>query len=97
MLVLHTGSYVAWETGTNASECLEILAEGGTEANSETAVSIHGPAGGGEGFNAARDDSDVIVVHPGVITSSDGLTTSALDESHGWRNPVALIEVTRIE
>jgi Spondin_N len=59
----------------------------GTEANSEALSSIPGPAANGEGFNAARDDQDIITVHPGVITADDGLLTSILDETHRWDNP----------
>jgi hypothetical protein len=71
--------------------------DAGTEANSEALADIPGPAAGGEGFNAARDDKDIITGHPGVVTSDDGLLTSALDESHRWDNPVAKITVMRFE
>jgi len=69
----------------------------GTEANSEALPDIPGPVAGGEGFNAARDDQDLITVHPGVVTTDDGLLTSALDESHRWDNPVAKITVMRFD
>ena len=49
--------------------------DSGTEANSETAATIPGPAGGGEGFNATRDDSDTVSFHSGVISQDDGLTS----------------------
>ena len=72
--------------------------DAGTEANTETAASIPGPAGGGEGYNAARDDiRDAVSVHPGVVTMDDGLVTSALDESHRFLNPVAMLTVTRTD
>jgi hypothetical protein len=71
--------------------------DSGTEANSETAATIPGPAGGGEGYNAARDDSDFVSVHGGVVTIDDGLSTSALDESHRFIGPAAKIVVTRIK
>ena len=71
--------------------------DAGTEANSESAASVPGPAGGGEGFNPDRDDNDVIAVHPGVVTFDDGLLSSALDESHRWQHPVARIVLTRTE
>ena len=69
--------------------------DAGTEANSEDAVSVPGPAGGGEGFNATRDDIDSISVHPGVVSAQDGFNGSALDGSHRWDNPVVKLTITR--
>jgi len=69
--------------------------DAGTEANSESMDTVPGPAAGGEGFNAARDDTDVVRIHPGTISSQDGLTGSALDGTHRWDNPVMKIVVTR--
>ncbi len=83
----------------NESMVLNAIAyDAGTEANSEAAGTIPGPADGGEGFNAARDDiSDQITMHSGVVTSDDGLATSVLGEQHRFLNPVLRIEVERIE
>ena len=61
--------------------------DSGTEANSETAATIPGPAGGGEGFNAARDDVDFVSMHSGVVTMDDGLMNSALSFHHRFDNP----------
>ncbi|SMF61116.1 Spondin_N [Alteromonadaceae bacterium Bs31] len=69
--------------------------DAGTEANSETAATIPGPAAGGEGFNAARDDVDFVAMHPGVVTQDDGLSSSALTEAHRFNNGAVLIRVTR--
>ncbi len=70
----------------------------GTEANTEATGTIPGPADGGEGFNPARDDvADQVTLHPGVVTADDGLTGSALNQSHRWDNPVARITVTRTQ
>ena len=71
--------------------------DSGTEANSETAATIPGPAGGGEGFNAARDDTDAVSFHSGVISQDDGLTASTLSASHRFLNPGARLSITRIE
>ena len=95
-------------TGTNSLSLDELevgesvtvntrVYDAGTEANSEAAGTIPGPADGGEGFNAERDDVDVVTMHKGVITSSDGLTTSILTEQHRFDNPTARISVTRTE
>lgn len=70
--------------------------DAGTESNSETAATIPGPAGGGEGFNAARDDVNFVSNHAGVITHDDGLTTSALSVDHKWDNPTAKLVIKRI-
>lgn len=70
----------------------------GTEANTETDATIPGPAGGGTGFNAARDDvRNAVLLHPGVITANDGLTGSALTAVHRWDNPVARVKIMRIQ
>ena len=71
--------------------------DAGTEANSESAASVPGPAGGGEGFNPDRDDNDFVAVHSGVVTFDDGLLSSTLGESHRWLHPVARVVLTRTE
>ncbi len=70
----------------------------GTEANTETAATIPGPAGGGEGFNATRDDiSDQVTMHGGVVTVNDGLSSSSLTQQHRWDNPVTRIRIIRTQ
>ena len=75
-----------------------IAYDAGTEANSERAETIPGPAGGGEGINAARDDiRDQVTMHGGVVTIDDGLDSSGLLQLHRFDNPVARITVTRTQ
>ncbi len=84
--------------------------DAGTEANTETASTIPGPAaaaagGGGAsaGFDAARDDLfDRVHFHPGAVTnanaddaSKEGLSTSILTEADRWDNPTSKIVITR--
>lgn len=71
--------------------------DAGTEANNELAGTIPGPADGGEGFNAERDDADVVSFHPGVVSKDDGLTMSVLTSVHRFDNPAVRISITRIE
>jgi hypothetical protein len=71
--------------------------DAGTEANSEQASTVPGPAAGGEGYNQVRDDRDSVGGHPGVVTHDDGLSGSALNESHRFDNPVAHVTVTRLQ
>jgi len=74
-----------------------IAYDAGTEANSELAAHIPGPAGGGEGFNAARDDLfDRVAMHSGVVGQDDGFTDSDLDGQHRFDNPVAEVRIERI-
>lgn len=74
-----------------------IAYDAGTEANSESAAHIPGPAGGGEGFNAARDDSaDRVAMHPGVVGQEDGFAMSDLNGQHKFDNPVAQITIERV-
>ncbi|TKB45742.1 spondin domain-containing protein [Thalassotalea mangrovi] len=71
--------------------------DAGTEKNSEIAETIPGPAAGGEGFNAERDDVDFVAAHPGVVSMDDGLTQSVLTQAHRFDNPTIRVTVTRIE
>jgi hypothetical protein len=74
-----------------------ISYDAGTEMNTESAATVPGPAGGGEGFNALRDDiADQVTVHPGAVTHDDGKTDSTLTQIHRWDNPVARITITRL-
>ncbi len=81
-----------------SSNMLAHAYDAGTEANSESAGTIPGPADGGEGFNASRmGDTDFISIHAGVLTADDGLPSSVLTEAHRWQGPVAMITVTRMQ
>ena len=71
--------------------------DAGTEANSELPGTIPGPADGGEGFNAERDDLDIVTGHAGVLTQDDGLATSVLTETHRWDNPIGRVTIARVE
>ncbi len=86
-------------SGLNAGESMIMYApvyDAGTEANSEATGTIPGPAVGGEGYNAARDDiADRVSRHSGVVSVDDGLTTSLLDQSHRFDNPALKITITR--
>jgi hypothetical protein len=74
-----------------------IAYDAGTEANTELAAHIPGPAGGGEGFNAARDDLfDRVAMHSGVVGQDDGFAGSDLDGQHRFDNPVAEVRIERI-
>ena len=85
----------------NESTSFELLTyDSGTEANTETADTIPGPAAEGgdrEGYNSQRDDvRDAVYVHAGVITHDDGLNTSTLSEMHRWDHPAVMLRVERI-
>ncbi|WP_455219182.1 spondin domain-containing protein [Kaarinaea lacus] len=71
--------------------------DAGTGSNSESAATMPGPAAGGEGFNMARDDVDFVSIHSGVVSTDDGLSTSALNESHRWLGAAAKIVITRTQ
>ena len=72
-----------------------VAYDAGTEANSEAAGTIPGPADGGEGLNAARDDVDMVAMHPGVVGNDDGLSTSVLTSAHKFDNPLLALTITR--
>jgi len=71
--------------------------DAGTEMNSEAVGTIPGPADGGEGFNAARDDvTSVVTLHPGVVSADEGLSTSVLSSGEKFDNPTLRIEITAL-
>ncbi|MDJ0906810.1 MAG: spondin domain-containing protein [Woeseiaceae bacterium] len=75
-----------------------IVYDAGTELNTELAAEIPGPAGGGEGFNAARNDrADLVAMHPGVISQDDGLVASALTGQHRFDNPALMVRIERTD
>jgi hypothetical protein len=75
-----------------------IVYDAGTEINTELAAEIPGPAGGGEGFNAARSDrDDRVAMHSGVISQDDGLATSALTGQHRFDNPALMVRIERTD
>lgn len=108
-------------TGLNAVDVSNMLVgetktfmavtwDAGTEANTETAATIPGPAagaagGGGEaaGYDPIRDDvANVVRLHAGVVTSAnaidasrEGLPTSVLGEVHRFDSPTSRIVITR--
>ncbi len=92
-------SVSSWDvSGLSSGETMTIMSkvyDAGTEVNDE--ANIPGPAAGGEGFNADRatDGLDKVTIHPGVVTTADGLSTSALDESHRWLTYAAKISITK--
>ena len=82
----------------DASSSMKFMAyDAGTEGNSEAKGTLPGPADGGEGFNATRDDVDFVHIHPGVISMYDGLADSVLDASHRFDNPVMAVTIMRTE
>ncbi|PCJ21495.1 MAG: hypothetical protein COB02_02565 [Candidatus Cloacimonadota bacterium] len=79
----------------NAFDC-------GTEFNSETPSTMSGPHGDQSTLAKAvsptnSNDEIFLSIHRGVITSSDGLANSVLDQSHKFNNPVAQITIKRLK
>lgn len=71
--------------------------DAGTEVNSEAAGTMPGPADGGEGFNAMRNDTGYVAMHLGVVSVDDGLSSSILRVEHRFDNPAIRIIVKRTE
>jgi hypothetical protein len=71
--------------------------DAGTEGNSVMPGTIPGPADGGEGMNAARDDVDFVVMHPGVVSADDGLSSSVLTGEHKLDNPALSVKIVRMQ
>ena len=70
-----------------------LVYDAGTEANSETNTTV--AAFGVEGFNADRDDNDMVTLHSGVISNEDGLATSALSAQEKFNSQALYVNVTR--
>lgn len=71
--------------------------DAGTEFDDESAAHVPGPAAGGEGFNAERDDvTNVVTLHGGVVGQEDDNLGSVLTEAHRFDNPVMRVTVTRL-
>jgi hypothetical protein len=71
--------------------------DAGTEANSELAGTIPGPADGGEGYNPARDDwTPLVTHHGGVVGQQDTHPASVLTEAERFDGPVLRIEITAL-
>lgn len=87
------GNMVTGDTMTIMAPALDA----GTEVNSEAMGTIPGPADSGEGFNAARESSDIVTIHRGIVSLDDGLITSVLREGQRWQNPVARVTIERVE
>ncbi|MGI2174165.1 spondin domain-containing protein [Shewanella ulleungensis] len=91
-------SYTIAGMEVDGSSSMKFMAyDAGTEANTEAKGTMPGPADGGEGFNATRDDVDFVHIHPGVISMYDGLDDSVLDASHRFDNPVLAVTIRRTE
>ncbi|MGV6816872.1 MAG: spondin domain-containing protein [Thiotrichales bacterium] len=87
-------------SGMQAGEERALLVpafDAGTEMNDELQAHIPGPAGGGEGFNQARDDvTSVVTYHGGIVGKDDGLNASALSEAERFDNPVMKVVITKM-
>lgn len=71
--------------------------DAGTEVNTEAQGTIPGPADGGEGFNSTREAMDKVAMHPGVVGNDDGLSSSILDSTHKFDNPLMMVTITRMK
>lgn len=81
------------ETSTRVS----VAYDAGTEENTESAMSVPGPAGGGEGPSEGREAHDFVSMHPGIVSAEGGLSSSVLTSDHRFDNPVLRISVMRME
>jgi hypothetical protein len=69
--------------------------DSGTELNSEAVGTIPGPADGGVGYVATRNDIDLVGYHSGVVSQDDGLSSSVLTQAHRFDNPAVKVTITR--
>ena len=76
---------------------VSVAYDAGTEDNTESAMSVPGPAGGGQGPSEGREIHDFVSMHPGIVTAEGGLSSSVLTSDHRFDNPVLRISVMRME
>jgi hypothetical protein len=69
--------------------------DAGTELNTEATGTIPGPADGGIGYDATRDDVNFIGYHSGIVSQDDGLSSSVLTQEHRFDNPAIKLTITR--
>ena len=69
--------------------------DAGTEQNNEAAGTIPGPADSGIGYDATRNDIDLVGYHSGVVSKDDGLASSVLTQAHRFDNPAVKLTITR--
>jgi hypothetical protein len=69
--------------------------DAGTEQNNEAVGTIPGPADGGVGYDAMRNDIDLVSYHSGVVSKDDGLSSSVLTQAHRFDNPAVKLTITR--
>jgi len=83
-------------SGMNKTFMLKAM-DAGTEANTEAAGTLPGPADGGTGYDITRDDIlDKVTIHAGIVSMDDGLSTSVLNETHRWNGAVAKVVVEKM-
>jgi len=86
------------DLAVNESETYQTVAyDAGTEANTESAETVPGPAVNGEASNVERDDINIVTMHPGIVSKDDGLSSSALTYQEKFDNPVMSVTITRIK
>lgn len=87
-------SYDVSKLALNESTVVYIpVYDAGTELNDELNSTVPGLMG--EGFNTARETSDIVTMHSGVVSNEDGLVTSGLSAMEKFNNPVAAVTITR--
>ena len=91
-LAVHAGTLTPGQSVTVRT----LAYDAGTEANSELADDIAGPAAGGEGFNEDRGGLDRVTLHPGVV-GDVGMGSSMLSEQYRFDNPVSIVRVERVQ
>jgi len=96
MLLPTNDAFAAVDAGEISSEYTATFYansyDSGTEYNSELAAKIPGPITGGEGFNAERDDVNVILPHEGLRGDAE------VDaDVYGWEDPVLKVTVTPVD
>ena len=69
--------------------------DSGTELNNEAVGTMPGPADGGVGYDATRNDIDLVGYHSGVVSKDDGLSSSVLTQAHRFDNPAVKLTITR--
>jgi len=75
---------------------LAIAYDAGSEPNDESCANIPGPVCGGVGPSDGESGEGYVHVHAGIHSHGDDVNT--LDASErDWRNPVALVTITRIK
>lgn len=88
-----TGAFLP-QSGTRTYTA--VAYDAGTEVNDQDCANMPGPRCGGEGFNEANGEGYIYISNGFHELPNDGVAEVLGPLTYDWRNPVALVTVTKV-